>query len=818
MARRSTRQPDSFPDPPGDPDGWISYWDSDIILNLPSQEEEQDGDVNYTYRAVYQQLNQFFLPGPGKASVLHGRHPRRDDQGNVTATNIYIYGDVLSLEYPSPPTVNLSTWAHTRHVSLFGRVMTAMTPIELSIPRIGNDSEPLYSFTIWAAHLDQPWRVTYRDADGTETWSQNLELGFETGHLGAKIRRTRGVPVVEYYDSYPADDNPLFEGYLQTELRIATTLFWSHPHMSLSICGFLAKLTANSPEHTQINTQAASLGQQLATRFMLERNLNYVPELDLEQYQDDTQARLDVVDKFNREFERFVDKEASLQNQLDAWDTMLKHAINERGDQLQRRDQALNRYESASEIARNCQDQFQLDDEELANAKKSFEEGVRKWKEEQMRNLFFAMFGMHDAEEQADSEARADLGGAGFISGLANVLAGNLDGLIAIYSATEEIEQIAAAEAEIQPGDMRALGDYMGSLETLLQSIDDLVESAEALDADPEGKMPQIDSVSGSGKGDANAAAIVTVGAWDKWILESDLQMDAAAEIDGASEYQLALRKHHVNGKTLAQAQANAVNAGQEYVQLQMALIVLNRDIENLEKLEETYTGQMEVYQQASEKFYDRQTMLEVGVLIDLLKVAAAFRYYTLKDFKLLPLTNHKSIIQSLKETRKARFTLAPVTRRLANPSDKTNSQGLPQDFHNGYHWRLWGMDPILRGALPRPDKLRNGRVTVNMWIATEGLFSDLDEDGKVHYFSGKRQEKLCSYELGPSGDVNITTSAIYPAEKHLDHTPFTQWTIEIEEETYDALNLDGLEAIDMHYQGKYMPIKGFRRDSGFAP
>ncbi len=65
-----------------------------------------------------------------------------------------------------------------------------------------------------------------------------------------------------------------------------------------------------------------------------------------------------------------------------------------------------------------------------------------------------------------------------------------------------------------------------------------------------------------------------------------------------------------------------------------------------------------------------------------------------------------------------------PITKKVESLS-KSNSQGLPADFHDGFHWRMWGMDPILRGAVPRPDKLDNGRVTVNLWITTEGMFSD---------------------------------------------------------------------------------------------
>jgi hypothetical protein len=68
-----------------------------------------------------------------------------------------------------------------------------------------------------------------------------------------------------------------------------------------------------------------------------------------------------------------------------------------------------------------------------------------------------------------------------------------------------------------------------------------------------------------------------------------------------------------------------------------MELAVLDNDVENLEDLRGKYDEQdMEIDERAVEELYDRQTTLKVGVLIDLIKVVAAYRYYTLKEFSLV--------------------------------------------------------------------------------------------------------------------------------------------------------------------------------------
>ena len=56
---------------------------------------------------------------------------------------------------------------------------------------------------------------------------------------------------------------------------------------------------------------------------------------------------------------------------------------------------------------------------------------------------------------------------------------------------------------------------------------------------------------------------------------------------------------------------------------------------------------------------------------------------------------------------------------------------------------------------------------------------------------------------LDESGKVHTTTSAIYPAEKHMDRTLFTQWAIELERGSHEALNLDHIEGLDIHWPGQ---------------
>lgn len=153
-------------------------------------------------------------------------------------------------------------------------------------------------------------------------------------------------------------------------------------------------------------------------------------------------------------------------------------------------------------------------------------------------------------------------------------------------------------------------------------------------DQNPNINIPSTGDISGTSQGDANAAAIVTMAAWDKWLLEADDQMAFAVEnnIDGASAYQLALRKHAINGKQLAQAQAEAIKSGYEYVQTQMEVIRCSQNIKDLQALKDGFQGQEAVYLEAKSMFYERAMALRTNVVLSLQNMAWGYRYWALAD------------------------------------------------------------------------------------------------------------------------------------------------------------------------------------------
>ena len=226
------------------------------------------------------------------------------------------------------------------------------------------------------------------------------------------------------------------------------------------------------------------------------------------------------------------------------------------------------------------------------------------------------------------------------------MLKGDPAGIVeAIKAIDEAVDAVADAEdlgsqegKDISSGTLGNLGNAMKALAKLYPDVESVVEAIQQLESDPDADIPSIDDISGTNQGDADAATIVALAAWDKWVLESDHQMEFAVgeDIGGASEYRTVLRKHAVNGKQLAQAQTEAIKAGQEYVQAEMDVIVCNQDIDELRRLQNQYENLADYYFQSEAKLFDRFLAMRTGVTIEMRNMVWAYKYWTLEDSRVV--------------------------------------------------------------------------------------------------------------------------------------------------------------------------------------
>ncbi|KAI0846275.1 hypothetical protein F5Y00DRAFT_272080 [Daldinia vernicosa] len=696
---------------------------------------------------------------------------------------MYIYTDVLAFD--SPETI-LSPTADSMFV-LAARVLTADAPVTLKVHPASRTSCVI---RIYASILDQP--VTIQSPDPSQ--SVRLKLGPETNHIGAVVTVETDSISVAYYQQYFDSPDEIFQATLATQLRVAQALFWQKPSIAISLCAHVATATAHPTLYPALNAQAVSLGQQLAAQAMTGLDTTYAPALTISQYRQTVEDSIDALEAFETQYERFQDQKSNVEDQKAAWQPMLQQAINRQALREQARNSASAKYSDACATRDNCLDRVTASQGELDSAREAV---GRCWALEFGVQLYriSTTFSVDDIAQ-------------------------------AINTAKGVIDQVRSAEQTTAQEDrkissdiLQQLTECMGPVRTLYFSMMLIVAAVKECETDPSAVIPPVDDISGTSQGDADAKLIITLTTWDTWTLESVAQLDFAIAhaIGGATGYRTALQKYSINGKALAQVEAQAAKAGQEYVQAEMAVITCNEDIHELQDLVGKYTGEAAQYAAAEAKFYDSYLSMQTSVAIQMRNMAWAYKYWALEDSPLvldsqkttaqfrtdvyliddamntvnskydrilqlltqtvsssdLPSNFGPLIISGLQsKTHRASFTLTPST-------DPARDTGFASIFTDGSHFRAAGLQ-YLRGARPRPENLHNGVYRVDLDISTSALYADI-QDGKISHFTRGPQRARVSYDMTTSGEIGeVHIDGSFGDEVHAYPTVFTQWTIHL--------------------------------------
>lgn len=205
--------------------------------------------------------------------------------------------------------------------------------------------------------------------------------------------------------------------------------------------------------------------------------------------------------------------------------------------------------------------------------------------------------------------------------------------------------QKAISDIQTIVADQQITADMLQTIVTICQEMDSVTDLLTSTYLDTYTTLlsvQNIDAESGSGmNAPANTAGtgvpneIIAESQWHQWRLQTDQQMEIPVSIrpvvGGASEYRLALRKHADNGKVVVQARAQAIKAGQTYIQQKLALCAMYRDFGSLQDLLKEYQGEVDKYEVAKAKWFDRMLGWKTSVLIDLRNVLWSYRYDSLR-------------------------------------------------------------------------------------------------------------------------------------------------------------------------------------------
>lgn len=193
--------------------------------------------------------------------------------------------------------------------------------------------------------------------------------------------------------------------------------------------------------------------------------------------------------------------------------------------------------------------------------------------------------------------------------------------------------------AKLQKDSLLWLFKASDTLVKLYDLATKLVPAVKAAEKDPGAKLkfdekylsPEKSAVEA---GEASALAVVA--AWDRWMLETDGQMESAvsAGIDGAAAYRTQLREHAIDGKLMTEAQAMAVKTSGEYVQAVLSLVAARESVERMTALRTSFMGQEDALVEAKTAYFDRLEEARTNILVRMRTVQLAHQYETLTSSK----------------------------------------------------------------------------------------------------------------------------------------------------------------------------------------
>ncbi|OGM44022.1 hypothetical protein ABOM_007788 [Aspergillus bombycis] len=777
----------SIPSEPKSPAEWLKYAQSGVVTSIPFRQEQTTNSISE--RDIYLDASKIMIP----PSQLW-----------------YAYTDIFAFTQPE---ITISPEAYGS-MQIIARVLTADTPTNLKVV-----PDTICWIYIYASVLDQPLSVS---------------LGPATGNVGVKLIVSPDHIDLEYQDVYIRAVDEDLQSSLDTQLRIALVLFWRNPSIAIAICSYVASVTSDIALsfYAQINAQAVALGQQLVAQAMMGPDICPAPVLKIDRYMSTVRDALDAVTAFEEQYQRFQDNECNVGNWKLAWKALLQHAQTQLRKDVTLRKVAWEKYRDACAVVARCQEQCNTDNRQLGDAEATFQGGLTTWY--RTTCVVAAFEALSAIIKFSNALAIPSSGPKSCISNAAKNITSAIDDTIQIEKQSDKTGKI------IPSSTFETLGDCIQTLERMYPSTTHLVAAIKKLESGPNVRI-SYGEVTESNDRDADARTIITLAAWDKWIFDSNQQLEYAVNqnIPGATAYRLALQRQAMNGKALAQAQVEAVRAGHEYVQAAMEVIACNQDISALEDLLDQFKDEKEQYTQAKAKFFSRILAVRTSLVMQMQKLVWAYKYQSLADSSVVldsqksiadfksdiltldweihsadrkyatdsqPFEYHTSsselpanygelMIQWLQgESHSASFTLAPTI-------DSADKNSFASVFNDGSHFRLEGLEIFLRGVVPRSEAIHNGVAKVDIDILTSGVYGDIEE-GKISHFTSLARQVQFSYEITESGEIGDTVvHARFPTEEHAEPTPFTQWMVKLRNP--NDLDLTKLSGAELHWMGK---------------
>ena len=259
-------------------------------------------------------------------------------------------------------------------VCFYTRVITSPGPLSITLVPAGTSPSLL---VIYASKLDQP--VTIKSGNSP---SVTLSIGGRSANVGVEVSLQAGRVTYDYQRAWDTLEvsAPELSLTLNTQLRVASILFWLKPAVADAIVTHVGLVTAKSPQGAMMNISANSIGQQLTASALTGPGVTYAPVLTLDAYKRTLQGAIDTAAAYEEQYNRFSDRKTSLQDQLAAFDAMIAKAQDVLTFQSTLANDAAAKWSSACDTLIRAESSLRASQLTLRGAEATFKAELEAWR------------------------------------------------------------------------------------------------------------------------------------------------------------------------------------------------------------------------------------------------------------------------------------------------------------------------------------------------------------------------------------------------------------------------------------------------------
>lgn len=634
--------------------------------------------------------------------------------------------------------------------------------------------------------------------------------------------------LIQTQTSLPSDQATLTSDLgmvLAAQFQYATILSGSDRPLAKALATWIRRATLQSPELFDLGSQAAALEIALNT---LSSSTTFVPILSKTMY-------LDLAKAYHQAVVRFEDEYSVLQRDrqnIQLWQQVGALWANQRQtenafieQQIADAETTWLQAKAAVRVATNSFTQQQL---LIGQTKTNFEMQLKFWIEqkklEMAGKIIMGIFSVVQALASFAAMTASAVATGGATAGGA---AGSGVATVATFQEAVQNGVKLAMEAADQGSSLaktfEGLATFIEKMQAVIESITNLVsiagENQSELTEHAETAAQLLEHIPNV-PAELDLACIPT---WEQFRLESSLALEAAIsnEVPSARDYQLQLDLLVEYGKALTANQFGLVKAGQELARLKLQQRFAQSQTAHIQGFLNQLNRQSQAPLQLQQLLNLHYLNLKRSLFIALQHYVWAFRYWALRPSRIKPNLERRAreLIADL-ATAQQEYALAEASFKpqpqafdktvmldhpalldqLRTTGSVTIPIGLDHETFAGLdrvrieRVRVW-LDGVIGGASSR----------VRMTITTSGNYAD--RLGEQNFsFSTEPLQRDFEYVVRPAPlEPKIEIDGAIYEEHRLAYampTPFTEWTISLNERIRNRLNWEHVQALSLEFKG----------------